>query len=60
MQPKVSRRKLLQSTGAAFVLAQAAAAKPLPAEPPPFASVVKCRVMIRAYTAKPIPGLPPC
>lgn len=54
---KVSRRKLLQSTGAAFVLAQPAAeaAEPRPAESSSFASVVRRRAMIRAYTGKPVP-----
>ena len=56
---KVSRRKLLQSTGAAFVLAQAVAEaaehNSPPAESPSFASVVKRRAMIRAYTAEPVP-----
>lgn len=54
MQRKVSRRELLQSTGAAFVLAQAAA-EPLPAASPAFAAVIKRRAMIRAYTAEPVP-----
>ncbi len=60
MRSKVSRRKLLQSTGAAFLLAQAErlaeASEPhTPAESPSFASVVQRRAMIRAYTSDPVP-----
>ena len=55
--PTVSRRKLLQTTGRALVLARAATAEsaPSPAPPPSFASVVRRRAMIRAYTAEPVP-----
>ncbi len=57
MPLKVSRRKLLQSTGAALVLAQAKAeaAESISAESPSFASVVTRRAMIRAYTGEPVP-----
>ena len=55
--PTVSRRKLLQTTGAALVLARAATAESAasPAASPSFASVVRRRAMIRAYTAEPVP-----
>ena len=57
MPLKVSRRKLLQSTGAALVLAQAKAeaAESISAESPSFASVVTRRAMIRAYPGEPVP-----
>lgn len=61
MQAKVSRRKLLQSTGAAFLLVQAAtrteanASDNAAADSSSFASVVKRRAMIRAYKSTPVP-----
>lgn len=67
MRSKVSRRKLLQSTGAAFLLAQAEMveiwaeardpkhASHTCAGSPSFVSVVKRRAMIRAYTSDPVP-----
>ena len=64
MRSKVSRRKLLQSTGAAFLLAQTArvatqadakAADDTAADSSSFAAVVKRRAMIRAYTDQPVP-----
>ena len=61
VRSKVSRRKLLQSTGAAFLLTQAEilaeASEPnnTAAESPSFASIVKRRAMIRAYKNDPVP-----
>lgn len=61
VRSKVSRRKLLQSTGAAFLLApaellaEASESNHTAAELSSFASVVKRRGMIRAYKNDPVP-----